>query len=72
MRRMKITESMLQKYGYTEGLRGLSGQSCRHDSEAPRRSLSENEHSKHLTGTKLVENSVARTRSVRTRGSRKR
>ena len=42
MRRMKITESMLQKYGRVlGGLRGLPGQSCRHDSEVPRRSLSE-------------------------------
>ena len=59
MRRMKITESMLQKYGYTEGCVGCQGQSCRHDSEALRRSLSET-------------NSVVRTRSMRTRGSRKR
>ena len=43
----------------------MPGQSCRHDSEAPWRSLSEtNRASKHLTATELVEKSVARTRSA--------
>ena len=65
MRRMKITESMLQQYGYTEGCE-LPGQSCWHDSEA-RGEACRQRMEQALDGDGAGRELCRKNRSVRTR-----
>ena len=71
-RRMKITECMLQKFGYTEGCEGCQAKAAGMTHQKPHGEDCRKRIEQHLTGTKLVENTERENQRIAASGAKTR